>query len=73
MYDFSLDFVVGLNRKNIEYGKFKTDKVKIGKKLKELRNKLVDDSYIIDFAPDGDSYYAAIVSQPKIKVKVKTR
>jgi len=40
MYDFSLDFVVGLNRKNIEYGKFKTDKVKIGKKLKELRNKL---------------------------------
>ena len=40
MYDFSLDFVVGLNRKNIEYGKFKTDKVKIGKKLKELRKSL---------------------------------
>ena len=39
-YDFSLDFVVGLNRKNIEYGKFKTDKVKISKKLKELRKSL---------------------------------
>lgn len=40
MYNFSLDFAVGLNRKNIEYGKFKTDKVKIGKKLKELRKSL---------------------------------
>ena len=31
MYNFSLDFVVGLSRKNIEYGKFKTDKTKIVK------------------------------------------
>ena len=40
MYDYSLDFVCGLIRKNIKYGKFKTDKVKISKKLKELRTKL---------------------------------
>lgn len=40
MYDFSLDFVCGLIRKNIKYGKFNTDKVKIGKKLKELRKSL---------------------------------
>ena len=40
MYDYSLDFVCGLIRKNIKYGKFETDKVKISKKLKELRTKL---------------------------------
>ncbi len=40
MYDFSLDFVCGLIRKNIKYGKFETDKIKIGKKLKEIRTKL---------------------------------
>ncbi len=40
MYDYSLDFVCGLIRRNIKYGKFETDKVKIGKKLKELRTKL---------------------------------
>lgn len=40
MYDFSLDFVCGLVRENIKYGKFETDKIKIGKKLKELRTKL---------------------------------
>ena len=40
LYDYSLDFVVGLSRSNKKYGKFKTDKVKIGKKLKELRNSL---------------------------------
>ena len=40
MYNFSLDFVVGLSRKNIEYGKFKTDKTKISKKLKEIRKSL---------------------------------
>ena len=40
MYDFSLDFVCGLIRKNVKYGKFNTDKVKIGKKLKELRKSL---------------------------------
>ena len=40
MYDFSLDFICGLIRKNITYGHFKTDKVKISKKLKELRKSL---------------------------------
>lgn len=40
MYDFSLDFVCGLTRKNIKHGKFETDKVKIGNKLKELRKGL---------------------------------
>ena len=40
MYDYSLDFVCGLIRNNIKYGKFTTDKIKISKKLKELRNKL---------------------------------
>ena len=40
IYDYSLDFVCGLIRRNIKYGKFETDKVKIGKKLKELRTKL---------------------------------
>ena len=40
MYDYSLDFVCGLTRKNMKYGKFETNKVKIGKKLKELRTKL---------------------------------
>lgn len=40
MYDFSLDFVCGLTRKNIKYGKFETDKEKIGKKLKQLRTSL---------------------------------
>lgn len=37
MYDYSLDFVCGLSRKDIKYGKFKTDKNKVGQKLKELR------------------------------------
>lgn len=40
MYDYSLDFVCGLIRNNIKYGKFTTDKIKISKKLKELKNKL---------------------------------
>ena len=40
MYDYSLDFVCGLTRKNIKYGKFTTDKVRIGKRLKEIRTKL---------------------------------
>lgn len=40
MYDYSLDFVCGLIRNNIKYGKFTTDKIKISKKLKELRNEL---------------------------------
>ncbi len=40
MYNYSLDFVVGLTRKNIKYGKFKTDKIKISKKLKDLRKQL---------------------------------
>ena len=37
MYDLSMDFVCGLSRRNISYGKFETDKVKIGKRLKKLR------------------------------------
>lgn len=40
MYDFSLDFVCGLTRKNTKYGKFETNKIKISRKLKELRIKL---------------------------------
>ena len=40
MYDYSADFVLGLNRKNIKYGKFKTNKSKICTRLKELRKKL---------------------------------
>lgn len=40
IYDYSLDFVVGLTRKNIKYGKFETNKNKIGEKLKELRKSL---------------------------------
>ena len=40
MYDYSLDFVCRLTRKNIKYGKFETNKEKIGKRLKELRTKL---------------------------------
>ncbi len=40
LYHYSLDFIAGLSRKNnyIELGK--ADKVKIGRKLKELRLKL---------------------------------
>ena len=40
LYDYSLDYVVGLTRKNTKYGKFSTNKEKIGKKLKELRKTL---------------------------------
>ena len=40
LYDFSLDFVCGFSRRNIKYGKFKTNKEKIGKRLKELRKSL---------------------------------
>lgn len=38
LYGYSLDFVCGLSRKNIKYGKINTNKEKIGKKLKEFRN-----------------------------------
>ena len=37
LYDYSLDFVCGFTRKNTKYGKFNTNKQKIGKRLKELR------------------------------------
>ena len=40
LYNYSLDFICGFTRKNTEYGTFKIDKVKIGKKLKELRTEL---------------------------------
>lgn len=40
LYDFSLDFVVGFTRKNTKYDKIKTDKKKIGLKLKSVRNEL---------------------------------
>ena len=40
LYNYSLDFICGFTRKNIEYGSFKIDKVKIGKKLRELRTEL---------------------------------
>ena len=37
---FSLYFICSLDRRNIKYGSFKTDKVMIGKRLKELRKSL---------------------------------
>ena len=40
LYNYSLDFAIGLNRKNIQYGKFNTNKDKISAKLKELRTTL---------------------------------
>ncbi len=40
LYDYSLDYVVGFIRRNIKYDKIKTNKNKIGKKLKELRDEL---------------------------------
>ena len=40
LYDYSLDYVCGFTRRNTKYGKFSTNKQKIGKKLKELRIKL---------------------------------
>lgn len=40
-YNYSLDYLTGLSRTNNYIGKFdKLDKVKIGKKLKETRNKI---------------------------------
>ena len=39
LYHYSLDFIVGLTRHNINYNvQIKPDKVKIGNKLKKLRN-----------------------------------
>ena len=40
LYDYSLDYVCGFIRRNIKYDKIKTNKIKIGKKLKELRSEL---------------------------------
>jgi transcriptional regulator with XRE-family HTH domain len=40
LYDYSLDYAIGFIRRNIKYDKIKTDKNKIGKKLKEIRNDL---------------------------------
>lgn len=41
LYDYSLDFIVGFTREDKIYPKLdKVDKVKIGKKLKDLRRKL---------------------------------
>ena len=40
LYKYSLDFIMGLTRKNIKYGTFTTDKNKIGKRLKEIRMNL---------------------------------
>ena len=40
LYDYSLDFVLGFSRRNVKYNKIKTNKHKIGLKLKELRNEL---------------------------------
>lgn len=41
LYDYSLDFIVGFARENKIYPKLdKVDKVKIGKKLKDLRKNL---------------------------------
>lgn len=41
LYHYSLDFIVGLTRHNINYNvQIKPDKVKIGNQLKKLRNSL---------------------------------
>jgi transcriptional regulator with XRE-family HTH domain len=40
LYDYSLDYAIGFIRRNIKYDKIKTNKNKIGKKLKEIRNEL---------------------------------
>lgn len=40
LYDFSLDFVVGLTRKHSKYGKIKSDKKKIGLKLRTIGKEL---------------------------------
>ena len=40
LYNYSLDFVCGLTRKNIEYPKIDFDNKTIGSRLKELRKKL---------------------------------
>ena len=41
LYDYSMDYVVGLSRRNISYNKkIKIDKVFIGKRLKEIRKSL---------------------------------
>ncbi len=60
LYDYSLDYVVGLTRRNIKYGKFETNKIQIGNKLKELRNmlnltqqKLADECKIVQTTYSG--------------------
>ena len=40
LYNYSLDYVMGLTRKNTQYGTFKIDKTIISQRLKELRKKL---------------------------------
>ena len=40
LYNYSIDFVCGLSRRNREYPKIKLNKEQIGKKLKELRKSL---------------------------------
>ena len=40
LYDFSMDFVLGFSRNNTKYDKIKTDKEKIGTKLRGLRKSL---------------------------------
>ena len=40
LYNFSLDYIVGFDRKNKTYPKLKINKSIIGKNLKELRTKL---------------------------------
>lgn len=41
LYDYSLDFIMGITRNNIKYNtQIKTNKKQIGKRLKELRNSL---------------------------------
>ena len=40
LYNYSIDFVCGLSRRNREYHKIKLNKENIGKRLKELRKSL---------------------------------
>ena len=40
LYGYSLDYICGLNKKNIKYGKLNIDRKGMGIKLKKLRKKL---------------------------------
>ena len=60
LYDYSMDYVVGFIRRNIKYEKIKTNKSKIGKKLKELRTELkVSQTILADECGISQSTYSS--------------